>query len=92
MMACSYAFHPATSTKVGSSRAYRATFSVALGTIIGWPFSAALGIPFAVEQLFLTGGDVAVGSKRDRLMIERWQIMAKAVALGATIAVSRILE
>jgi hypothetical protein len=92
MLASSYWLHPATSTPTGITRAYRATFFVALGAIVGWPFAAALGIPFVVEQLFLTGGDVAVGQDKQALMIKRWTTMGKAVAVGACIAVSLIIR
>jgi alpha-1,2-mannosyltransferase len=92
MLASSYWLHPATSTPTGITRAYRATFFVALGAIVGWPFAAALGVPFAMEQLFLTGGDVAVGQEKQALMIKRWATMGKAVALGACIAVSLIIR
>ncbi|GFZ47156.1 hypothetical protein JCM24511_04899 [Saitozyma sp. JCM 24511] len=87
MLAASYWLHPATSTPTGITRAYRATFFVALGAIVGWPFAAALGVPFVVEQLFLTGGDVAVGQDKQALMVKRWATMGKAVALGACIAI-----
>lgn len=92
MLAFSYSFHPATSTPTGISRAYRATFFIALGAILGWPFSAALGVPFVVEQLFLTGGDIAVGPARSGLRITRWETMVRAVVVGASIAVSQILN
>jgi alpha-1,2-mannosyltransferase len=92
MLAASYWLHPATSTPTGITRAYRATFFVALGAIVGWPFAAALGVPFVVEQLFLTGGDVAVGQDKQALMVKRWATMGKAVALGACIAVSLIIH
>lgn len=88
MLASSWWFHPATSTPTGTKRAYLATFAYALGAIVGWPFSAALGIPFIFEQLSLTGGEIAVGKERSSLMAARWERLGKAVAVGATIAVS----
>ena len=86
-LAYSYGFFPATSTPTGISRAYKATFFFALGAILGWPFSAALAIPFVFEQLFLTGGNIAVGEERKKLTITRWNTLAKAAAVGALIAV-----
>ena len=68
-------------------RAYLATLFFALGAIVGWPFSAALGLPFVLEQLFLTGGDIAVGREAEKLRSKRWETILKAVATGATIAV-----
>jgi alpha-1,2-mannosyltransferase len=92
MLAFSYAFHPATSTPTGISRAYKATFLIAFGAIVGWPFSAALGIPFVIEQLFLTGGEIAVGQTRAALGRKRLDTMARGVALGAGILVKLILH
>ena len=90
LLACSYWFHPATSTPPGTARAYRATFCFALGAILGWPFTAALGIPYVIEQLFLTGGDVAVVVERAALKQKRWTTMTKSVALGGCVAVSQV--
>lgn len=89
MLALSYGFHPATSTSTGKSRAVKATVWTAVGAIVGWPFSAAMSIPFVIEQLFLTGGEIAVGSARQSLTAKRWGTMIWAIALGATVAVSR---
>lgn len=88
MLASSYSFHPATSAPTGVARAYKATACVALGAMVGWPFSAALGVPFVVEQLFLNGGDVAVGTERTALRNKRWETLLKAIAVGASLAVS----
>lgn len=88
MLACSYSFHPASSTPTGVAWAYKVTSCVALGAILGWPFSAVLGVPFVLEQLFLTGGEVAFGPERAILRSKRWDTMLKAVALGASIAVN----
>ncbi|ORY24212.1 putative mannosyltransferase [Naematelia encephala] len=87
LLAASWWFHPATSTAQGQTRAFRATFAIALGAIVGWPFSAALGIPFVIEQLFLTGGEIAVGPDRQALRTKRWATLTRAVALSACIAI-----
>jgi alpha-1,2-mannosyltransferase len=87
LLAAAQWFHPATSTEQGTKRAYWATFFIALGAIVGWPFSAALGIPFVLEQLFLTGGEVVVDSEKPAWKAARWERMIKAVGLAATIAV-----
>lgn len=89
MLAGSYWFHPATSTPTGTSRAYKATFCFAVGAIVGWPFSAALGIPFVLEQLFTTGGDIATGQDKQNLVVKRWDTMLKAIALGASVSVGK---
>ncbi|ORX39298.1 putative mannosyltransferase [Kockovaella imperatae] len=85
LLACSYSFHPATSDSIGISRIRKATFFVALGAIVGWPFSAAIGIPLVFEYLFLTGGDVAVGGARSTLTAKRWQSMISAVVISLSI-------
>jgi len=90
MLASAYWFHPATSTPTGTSRAYKATIIFALGAIVGWPFSAALAIPFVLEQLFTTGGEIAVGQDKQSLMIKRWDTMMRAIAIGASISVSGV--
>lgn len=86
-LAASFWFHPATSTQTGTRRAYLATASIALGAIVGWPFSAIMGLPFLLEQLFLTGGEIAVGPAREALRNKRWDTMGKAIALSSLIAV-----
>ncbi|KAJ3279200.1 mannosyltransferase, partial [Borealophlyctis nickersoniae] len=39
----------------GRLRTYAVVLLVALGAVVGWPFSAAVGLPFAIENLFLSG-------------------------------------
>ncbi|WWD06916.1 hypothetical protein V865_005013 [Kwoniella europaea PYCC6329] len=87
MIASSYWFHPATSTPTGIKRAYIATFAFAVGAIVGWPFSAALGIPFVLEQLFLTGGEVVLPAQKGAWMTKRWENLGKAIGLAAGIAI-----
>ncbi|WVR08923.1 hypothetical protein IAU60_005982 [Kwoniella sp. DSM 27419] len=87
MLASSYWFHPATSTPTGSRRAYAATLFFALGAIVGWPFSAALGIPFVFEQLFLSGGETVAPAQKSNWMAYRWETVIKAVLAGASIAI-----
>lgn len=88
MLALSYGFHPATSTQTGKARAVKTTVWTAIGAVLGWPFSAALSIPFVIEQLFLTGDEIAVGGPRESLRAKRFGTMMWAIALGATVAVS----
>ena len=88
MLASSFWFHPATTTPTGTSRATRASLCFAVGAIIGWPFTAVLGVPFVIEQLFLTGGEVAVGAEKSAIRQKRLATMVKAIAIGASLAVS----
>lgn len=85
MLASSYWFQPATSTPQGTIRTYRATFFYALGAIVGWPFSAALGIPFVFEQLFLGGGEIVPTELTHIWRSKRWDTMWKAVTMSASI-------
>ncbi|WRT69234.1 uncharacterized protein IL334_006218 [Kwoniella shivajii] len=87
LLASSFWFHPATSTSTGRKRAYFATFAFAVGAIVGWPFSAALAIPFVIEHLFLTGGEVILPAQKGAWMAKRWETLAKAIAVGASIAI-----
>lgn len=89
MLAASFWFHPATSTPTGIQRAKRATLCFAAGAIIGWPFTAVLGVPFVLEQLFTTGGEIATGEARLALRNKRIQTMSKAIVQAALLAVSR---
>ena len=89
LLACSYWFHPATSDALGIKRIYRAVFLIALGAIVGWPFSAALGLPLVFEYLFLTGGEIATGAARAELTAKRWKTIFTAVLAGLCIVVSR---
>ncbi|EIW67903.1 hypothetical protein TREMEDRAFT_44918 [Tremella mesenterica DSM 1558] len=87
MLAAAEWLHPSTSTPEGIKHAYRGTFFVAVGAIVGWPFSAVLGIPFVFEYLFLTGGDAVVGKERSDLYKKRWMTMSKAVIGAACVAI-----
>ncbi|KAI8826582.1 Alg9-like mannosyltransferase family-domain-containing protein [Fimicolochytrium jonesii] len=41
--------------KPGRLRTYALVLIYGVGSLLGWPFSAAAGTPFAVEELFLSG-------------------------------------
>ncbi|CAI2175939.1 18085_t:CDS:10 [Funneliformis geosporum] len=51
MIAFFYALKPVSTTSGG--RIYRTIFWVGLGSLLAWPFSAAVGIPAAIEELVL---------------------------------------
>ncbi|WVN87816.1 uncharacterized protein L203_103011 [Cryptococcus depauperatus CBS 7841] len=87
MLASSFWLEPANSTPRGTARAYRATFCYALGAIVGWPFSAALGIPFVFEQLFVGAGEIIPKQMTGKWTAKRFDTMIKAVSLSALIAV-----
>ena len=51
MIAFFYALNPVSTTS--GRRIYHTIFWVGLGSLLAWPFSAAVGIPAAIEELFL---------------------------------------
>lgn len=92
MLAASFWFHPATSTNAGVKRAFLATVCVAVGAIIGWPFAAALGIPFVIEYALLPAGEIVPpgdnqkllwGQKRLSTLVGAIVVAAAAVAIPA---------
>ncbi|WVQ74450.1 hypothetical protein IAR50_004051 [Cryptococcus sp. DSM 104548] len=87
MLASTFWFKPANSTPQGVTRTYRATFFYGLGAIVGWPFSAALGIPLVFEQLFLSGGEIVPPAAVSQWRAKRWDTMARAAAFAACIAI-----
>ncbi|WWD21173.1 hypothetical protein CI109_105657 [Kwoniella shandongensis] len=87
MLASSFWFQPVTSTPRGVARTYKATFFYALGAILGWPFSAALAIPFVIEHLFLSGGEIVPPALAGAWRSKRWDTFVKAVGVGAAIAI-----
>lgn len=69
-------------------RALFATLAFATGAIIGWPFAAAVGIPFVFEELFLHGTDKVAPRERLFWRIKRWRRMAVCVAVASLLLVS----
>ncbi|KAG0172752.1 mannosyltransferase [Apophysomyces sp. BC1034] len=54
-MAFSYILRPPNHAE--RSRTYYAVFWLGLGALVGWPFSAVVGIPFAIEEVLVFGRD-----------------------------------
>lgn len=91
MLAAAFWFHPATSTKTGTRRAILATFFIGLGAILGWPFAAALGVPFAFEYLFLSGGEIVPPSVRAVWGGRRMNVFLGAVGVASAVAIPAVV-
>lgn len=59
LLATSYALR--TPSNHSRTRTYGAVFWFGTGALLGWPFSAAVGVPFAAEELLVHGREVVVG-------------------------------
>jgi len=62
----------------------------ATAAIVGWPFALALSIPFAVEELFIYGGDIVPAADKPKWIVNRWTRFARSVTVAALIFVSFI--
>lgn len=63
MLGYSYAIEPVTTAN--KNRTLRATTAFGVAAILGWPFTAFLALPFAVEEVLLSGKDASLNvSKR----------------------------
>lgn len=94
-----YSFILRQPSQVSSKRTYRAVTCLGLGAMLGWPFSAIVGLPFMAEELLVYGRDVGMDAQGNMVQLlkpKTWQIqratrLARAVVTcGAAIAVSRI--
>ncbi|ORX99359.1 hypothetical protein K493DRAFT_279646 [Basidiobolus meristosporus CBS 931.73] len=81
MLAFAYALQ---SPSVSSgSRTYKAVFWFALGAILGWPFSGAVGIPFVIEELFVKGSEIT--KKKDHWRSRRIYRLVTAGVVGLSL-------
>lgn len=89
MIAFAYALEP--SSNKNWRRTLFATLAFATGAIVGWPFSAAVAIPFIFEEMFLYSGDTV--SPKDRLFwrIARWRRLVVCGLVAALLLVGEIL-
>ena len=62
---------------------YAVVLSVAAGAVVGWPFSGAVGIPFAIKSLFFTERPLA----RLKYMVEGGLLSILFVAVGFTLSI-----
>lgn len=87
MLAASYWFHPATSTNTGIKRAFLATLWVAIGAIVGWPFSAVLGLPFLVEYAVLPAGEIVGTVEKLTWGQKRLTTLVGAIVVSASVVI-----
>ncbi|KAI1301142.1 mannosyltransferase [Mortierella claussenii] len=65
-------------------RAFWAIFWVGLGALLGWPFSAAVGLPFALEELLIHSRD---HSKKKIVRFSDWRMTRLARLVTSAVAV-----
>ncbi|CAO3665119.1 unnamed protein product [Rhizopus microsporus] len=93
-MAYSYALRPV--SDIDPTRTYRVVFWIGLGALAGWPFTALIGIPFAMEEVLIFGRDTM--KKADGTVVQsiggpRWRLRrvvrlfeaALLIGLGLTV-------
>ncbi|KAI8367633.1 Alg9-like mannosyltransferase family-domain-containing protein [Radiomyces spectabilis] len=68
-MAFSYILRPP--SHVDRSRTYYAVFWIGLGALLGWPFSAILGLPFAIEEVVVYGRDTTIDKEGKVIQVIR---------------------
>lgn len=86
-MAYSYILRPP--YQISHKRTYRAVFCLGLGALLGWPFSAVVGIPFAVEEILEYGRDGAFDARGRAVALVRpdnWR-KQRVIRLARAIAV-----
>lgn len=89
MMAFSYILKPV--THMERTRTYASVFWLVLGGI-AWPFSGAIGIPFAIEELTVFGRDTDStdkGKLKVAIRSKYWQLM-RLVRLGEALLFSTL--
>jgi alpha-1,2-mannosyltransferase len=101
-LALSYSFYPSRSgrklfpsnTSLAYTPAHRtviATFSFALGALVGWPFALVLSLPFVFEELFVSSGLLVPSARYVNLIKMRLFKWSRAVLYAALIAVPLII-
>ncbi|KAJ2963923.1 hypothetical protein NQZ79_g1157 [Umbelopsis isabellina] len=88
MMAFSFVLQPP--TNFSRNRTYGATFFFGLGALLGWPFCAALGIPFVIEEVSIYGREMQVDEKGNVVKLPKpakWR-MKRAMRLGEAMLLS----
>ncbi|KAI0715109.1 glycosyltransferase family 22 protein [Earliella scabrosa] len=84
-LAFAYAVEP--STLSNTRRTLFATLAFASGAIVGWPFAAAVAVPFVIEELFVTGADKVTSESRASWLVSRWKRMLTSTAVAALLFV-----
>ena len=68
-------------------RTLYATLGFATGAIVGWPFAAAVAIPFVFEELHLYGTDALPPKDRMSWRFARWRRFIVCTLVAGLIAV-----
>ncbi|KAG2171665.1 hypothetical protein INT43_008045 [Umbelopsis isabellina] len=88
MMAFSYVLQPP--TNFSRNRTFGATFFFGLGALLGWPFCAALGIPFVIEELSIYGREMQADEMGNVVKLPKpanWRLK-RAMRLGEAMLLS----
>jgi alpha-1,2-mannosyltransferase len=85
-VAFAFAIEPANNKNM--RRALFSTLAFASGAIVGWPFAAAVALPFVFEELYLYGTDGVPPKERMSWRIARWKRLAVCTLVAALVAVS----
>ncbi|KIP10081.1 glycosyltransferase family 22 protein [Phlebiopsis gigantea 11061_1 CR5-6] len=85
MVAFGFSLEAASNTNM--RRTLYATLAFATGAIIGWPFSAAVAIPFVFEELYLYGQDTVAPKARTSWRIARWKRFATCGLVAALLLI-----
>jgi alpha-1,2-mannosyltransferase len=90
-LAYSYALRPASLDDQGTRCARLATFWFAVGSIVGWPFSAVLAVPFVVEQVVVRAGDVVESEGWTAWWVKRVRRLVSAGMMGLIVVVPPVV-
>ncbi|CAG8555774.1 1225_t:CDS:10 [Paraglomus occultum] len=87
MLAFTYALRPV--QKIVNRRVQYSVFWFGIGALLAWPFSAAIGIPFVIEELFISGHDLRTWERDNNVWI--WNRL-KRLVLASLLASAGILS
>lgn len=63
----------------------------ALGALVGWPFSAALAIPFVLEEMLVYGKDRIKTEVYGTWLAQRWTRIIQSTIWASALLVSKVL-
>ena len=87
MVAFGFALEP--TSNFNMRRTLYATLAFAAGAIFGWPFAAAVAIPFIFEELYLFSKDTVAPKAQTSWRIARWKRLATCGFVAALLLVRR---
>jgi len=89
MLAWSYAFD--LPSRLNDQRTMLACIFFALGALVGWPFSAALAIPFVLEEMLVYGKDRIKTEVYGTWLAQRWTRIIQSTIWASALLVSKVL-